>query len=101
MQKLDEFIEDLLKKKGLSDVDEEIKKDLKADMENQLNRQLNRAAIQALPEEKAAELAKLVEKPDFGTEKMTEFVQKSGVDFNKIALETLQQFKKLYLGEEV
>ncbi|MBQ6410074.1 hypothetical protein IJI18_02350 [Candidatus Saccharibacteria bacterium] len=100
MQKIDDFLESLLKKKGLSDVDPEIKKDLMADMRNQLEAQLNRAAIQSLSEEKAQELANLIGKPDFTTEKLTEFMQKSGVDFEKIALETLQQFKKLYLGEE-
>lgn len=100
MQKIDDFIEDLLKKKGLSDVDEEVKKDLINDMKTQLETQLNRACIQALPEEKAKELATLIEKPDFTAQKMTEFVQKSGVDFGQIALETLQKFKSLYLGEE-
>ena len=100
MQKLDEFLEGLLKKKGLSDIDPEIKKEQIADMKNQLETQLNRVAIQSLSEEKAAELAKMVDKPDFTTEKLTKFMQKSGVDFDQIAQKTMQQFKKLYLGEE-
>lgn len=101
MQKLDDFLEDLLKKKGLSDVDPEIKKDLIADMRNQLETQLNRAAIQSLSEEKAKEMANLVDKPDFTTEKLTKFMQKSGVNFDQIALETLQQFSDLYLNKEI
>ena len=70
-------------------------------MRKQLEAQLNRAAIQSLSEEKAKELAGLVDKSDFTTEKVTDFMQKSGVDFEKIALETMQKFEKLYLGEEV
>ncbi|MDO5480477.1 MAG: DUF5663 domain-containing protein [Candidatus Saccharibacteria bacterium] len=100
MQKIDEFIEDLLNKKGLSGVDEEAKKDLITEMKTQLEEQLNRAAVQALPEEKAKELADLVDKPDFTTKEMAKFMQESGVDFNQIALETMQKFAKLYLGEE-
>ena len=100
MQKLDDFLEGLLKKKGLFNVDPEIKADLIADMKSQLEAQLNRAAVQSLSEEQAKELAELAKQPDFDIQKMTEFMQKSGVDFDKIALETMQKFEELYLGEE-
>lgn len=101
MQKISEFIEGLLKEKGIFIDDPEIRKETVADMAEKLEDQINRACVEALPEEKAAELAKIITAPDFNEEKMTEFMQNSGVDMEKIATETMQKFRELYLnGEE-
>ncbi|MBR3324213.1 hypothetical protein IKG24_01595 [Candidatus Saccharibacteria bacterium] len=99
MQNIDEFIESLLKDKGI-EVEPEIREELKADMKKRLLEQINRAAIQSLSEEKAAELAKLVEKPDFTDEQMTKFIQDSGVNLTEVALETMLRFRSFYLGIE-
>ena len=100
MQNIDEFIESLLNDKGITTVEPEVKEELKADMKKRLEDQINRAAVQALPEEKAAELAKLVENPDFTNEKMTEFMQNSGVNLTEVALDTMLKFRSFYLGAE-
>ena len=100
MQNVDEFIESLLNDKGITDIDPEIKEDLKADMKKRLLDQIDRAAIQALPEDKAVELAKLVEQPDFTNEKMTEFMQKSGVNLTEVVADTMLKFRGFYLGTE-
>ena len=76
------------------------REELKADMKKRLEDEINRAAIEALPEEKAAELAKLVEEPDFTNEKMTEFIKNSGVNLTEVALETMLKFRSFYLGAE-
>lgn len=99
MQNLDEFIENLLNEKGI-EVEPDIKEELKADMKAKLLDQINRAAIQSLSEEKAEELAKLVEQPDFTNEKMTEFIQNSGVNLTEVALDTMLKFRSFYLGVE-
>lgn len=99
MQNVDEFIESLLNDKGM-EVEPDIREDLKADMKKRLLDQIDQAAIQALPEEKAAELAKLVEDPSFTNEKMTEFMQNSGVNLAEVALETMLRFRNFYLGTE-
>ena len=100
MQNIDEFIESLLNDKGVTDVDPEIREELKADMKKRLEDQINRAAIETLSEEKAAELAKLIDEPDFTNEKMTEFMQNSGVNLTEVALETMLKFRSFYLGTE-
>ena len=100
MQNIDEFIESLLNDKGITDVDPEVREDLKADMKSRLEDQINRAAIAALSEEKAAELAKLVDDPDFTNEKMTKFMQDSGVNLTEVALDTMLKFRSFYLGTE-
>ena len=100
MQTIDEFIESLLNDKGITNIEPEIREELKADMKKRLEDEINRAAIEALPEEKAAELAKLVEQPDFTNEKMTEFITNSGVNLTEVALETMLRFRNFYLDAE-
>ncbi len=100
MQNIDEFIESLLNDKGITDVDPETKEELKTDMKNRLLDQINRAAIMQLSEEKAAELADLVDNPDFTNEKMTEFLQNSGVNLTEVALDTMLKFRGFYLEGE-
>ncbi|MBQ3293449.1 hypothetical protein IJG93_04120 [Candidatus Saccharibacteria bacterium] len=99
MQNIDEFIESLLNDKGI-EVEPDIREDLKADMKKRLEDQINRAAIQALSEEKADELAKRLEDPNFTNEDMAKFMQDSGVNLAEVALETMLKFRGFYLGTE-
>lgn len=100
MQSVDEFIESLLVDKGITDVEPEVKAELKKEMTTRLLDQINKAAIMQLSEEKAAELATMVDDPNFTNEKMTEFMQNSGVNLAEVALETMLQFRNFYLSSE-
>ena len=55
MQKINEFVETLLKEKGISIDDLEAKKQVVADMAKKLEAEINRAAVNALSDEKAQE----------------------------------------------
>ena len=100
MQNIDDFIENLLVDKGITELDPEIKEELKTDMKKRLVNQINRSAVLQLGEEKAAELAGLVDDPDFTNEKMTEFLQNADIDFTGIALDTMSKFRNFYLQGE-
>ena len=100
MQSIDEFIESLLNDKGVTNIEPEIKEELKADMKERLEDEINRAAVEALSEEKADELVKLIDQPDFTNEKMTEFMKNSGVNLTEIVLDTMLKFRSFYLGAE-
>ena len=100
MQNIDEFIESLLNDKGITNVEPEVREELKKDMKAKLLDQIDRAAIQALPEDKAAELAEKVGDPNFTNEDMTKFIQDSGVNLTEVALETMLKFRGFYLGTE-
>ena len=93
MQNIDEFIEDLLNKKGISIDDPEIRAGTISDMKEKLEKQIDRACIESLSEENAKELASLIDQPDFNNDKMTEFMLNSGVDMEKITLETMECLK--------
>ena len=97
MQNIDDFIESLLVDKGI-DVEPDIKEELKNEMKAKLLKEINEAAIRALSEEKAEELAKLVDDPEFTDEKLTEFIQQSGVDLTQITIDTALKFRNFYLG---
>lgn len=98
IQKIDEFIESILDEKGITDIEPDVRSELVEDMKKRLLDQINKAAIMKLSEEKAAELATLVDDPNFTNEKMTEFMQNSGVNLSEVTLETMLQFRSLYLG---
>ena len=98
MQNIDEFIEQLLKDKDVTDLAPETKAELISDMKTRLLDQVNRAAIMELPDDKAEELAHLVEDPNFTDEQMAEFVQNAGVNLTEVALETMLKFRSFYLG---
>ena len=99
MQSVDEFISQLLNDKGITDLDPETEADLKNEMKTRLEEQINKAAVMQLSEEKAAELAKMVDEPDFTNEKLTEFMQNSGVNLTQVALDTMLKFRSFYLGQ--
>lgn len=97
-QNIDDFISQLLVDKGIKDLEPEIEEDLKNDMKTRLMDQINKAAVMQLSEEKAAELAGMVDDPDFTNEKLTEFMQNSGVNLTEVAIDTMLQFRSAYLG---
>ncbi len=100
MQNLDEFIEQLLIDKGITNQDPEVKKELIEEMKNRLLDQIDRAAIMQLSEEKADELTKKLDDPEFTNEKMTEFMKESGVDLTQVTIDTMMRFREYYLEPE-
>lgn len=98
MQNVDEFIENLLSEKGIVNLEPDVKAELKKEMTDRLVDQINKAAIMQLSEDKAANLAKLIEEPDFNNEKMAEFMQNSGVNLTEVTLDTMLKFRNFYLG---
>ena len=100
MEKVDEFIEQLLNEKGITDVEPEIKEELKKEMRTRLIEQIDRAAIMQLSEDKAAELAGKTEDPNFTNENLAQFIQESGVDLTQVAIDTMLEFRNYYLNPE-
>jgi uncharacterized protein (UPF0261 family) len=98
MQNIDDFIETLLKEKGITDIDPEIQTEVKEEMKGRLLDQINKAAVMELSEEKAAELAEKVNDPNFTNEQMTEFMQNAGVNLVEVAADTMLKFRSFYLG---
>ena len=99
MENLETFVDQLLDEKQLQ-VDEEVRAELKADMMARLLDQIDKAAVNELSEEQAIELANKLDDPNFTDEEFSKFIANSGVDLERVALETMLQFRLLYLGDD-
>jgi hypothetical protein len=97
MDNVEQFIDQLIDEKDLN-LEDDVRQELKVDMINRLLDQIDAASINALPEDKAIELADKLDDPDFSDDDLTEFMRNSGVDLEKVALETMVQFRLLYIG---
>ncbi len=99
IQPLNEFFNNLLKEKGLTNLEHSVKQSMIAEMTTLLMDQINKAAIMKLSEEQADKLARLIDDPNFTNEKMTEFIVNSGVNLTEVTLDTMLKFRELYLGK--
>lgn len=97
MNNLGEFIDQLIKDKNVSGLTDEVREVLAEDLTQRLVDQIDRAVIEALPEEKAVELSEKLDDENFGDSEVEAFVASSGVDVQKVALETALRFRDLYL----
>lgn len=77
-----------------------MRQELKQDLTQRLMDQIDRAALAALPEDKAIELANKLDDENFSDEDAAEFMKNSGVDLQSVALETMMRFRELYLGDK-
>ena len=97
MDNVEQFIDQLIDEKDLN-LEDDVRQELKVDMINRLLDQIDKASINALPEDKAIELADKLDDPDFTDDQVADFMRNSGVDLERVALETKMQFRLLYLG---
>ena len=101
MEQVDEFIDRLIEERGSEGLSNDAKVELKKTLTQELLNQIDKAAIYALPEDKAIELAKKTDNPNFTDEDMAKFIQDTGVDLQTVALNTMVEFRKFYLqGKE-
>ena len=99
MEQIDEFMDRLIEERGSTNLSEDARKELKQVLTQELLDQIDKAAIYALPEDKAIELAKKTDDPNFTNDDMAKFIQDSGVDLQQIALHTMVEFRNFYLAE--
>jgi hypothetical protein len=97
---LDRFINQILDEKQLSGVTPEVRVQLVADLKERLLDQINRALITALPEEKIVEFNLLLDDETASDEAIRQFITNSGVDVQKVTLQTMLRFSELYLGRQ-
>lgn len=93
----DAFIKEMLNAKQWSTaVDDEVKQQLEADLKNRLMDQIDRAVIEAMPEDKVNGLNELLDR-EASEDEVRHFIQQSGVDTQRVTLETMLRFRDLYL----
>ena len=101
MDKVHEFVGNLLVEKGITDIEDDVRQHLIEDMTDLLMQQINNAAIRALPEEKAIELAEKLDNGSIKSEDIAQYMTDNGVNLEEIAVITMVRFRDLYLGNTV
>ncbi len=96
MDQLDIFIKEIIDTKQLPGITEEAKEGLREEMRERLLDQINRALVEALPEQKAAELSALLD-TDPSDEQVQAFITESGVAIEKVTAQTMLNFRNRYL----
>lgn len=95
---LERFINEILDEKQLPGVTPEVRIQLVTDLKERLLDQINRALITALPEVKIVEFNTLLDDETVSDESIQQFIADSGVDVQKVTLQTMLRFSELYLG---
>lgn len=98
MEQVSQFMDSLLEEKGITDLDDETRETLKRDMIERLMNQIDTALVNALPEDKLTEFNERINDPDFSNDDATQFFVDAGLDVQRIALQTMIEFRMLYLG---
>lgn len=94
---LDVFIEDILNRKQLTGVTDEVRQQVASDLKERLLDQIQRALIDAMSDEKLAEFNQLLESGDLSGADVQNFIAQSGVDTRAVTVQTMLTFSSLYL----
>lgn len=95
---LDRFINEILDEKQLLGVTPEVRVQLVSDLKERMLDQINRALITALPDDKMTEFNTILDDETVSDEAVTQFIATSGVDVQKVTIQTMLRFSELYLG---
>lgn len=99
MDKIESFVDQLIREKGV-DISEEDREDVRQDIIDHLLDLIDLASAAALPEDKAVSLANVMDDAELTDDQITKYMEKNGVDFNKVADETMEQFRLAYLKSD-
>lgn len=88
----------LLIEKGFTDLDEDTKKDMINDLVEREYSFIERSVIAALPEDKRAEVNKMIENDAVSDDAVQKVIAESGIDTETITSEALTKFREIYLG---
>lgn len=100
LDRLDVLIQEILNGKNIPETNRELREQLARDLKERLLNRINRSVIEAVPQEKLAELDELMGVPDTSEQQIRALILSSGIDLKHITLETMRQFKAEYLGAD-
>lgn len=93
---LDEFINEIIKEKNVTDLSPEVVEQLRSDLRDRLEDRINAAILDKVPEEKLEEFENLLDGQDQG--KLQEFISAIIPDLDVVVSLELLSFRKLYLS---
>lgn len=96
---ISKFISDLIEAKNFKTLDDDVRQQLEKDLKIRLLNQIDRAVIEKLPENKVDGLNDLLDR-NASQQEIQQYIDMSGVNRQKVTLETMLRFRSLYLGDK-
>lgn len=97
MDHIDSFLSEILDKKQLTGMNDDVRADVIEEMRTSLLDQINRALVDALPDDKLDQFQQLAEDPNATDEAVQAFIQESGINVEEVTASTMLRFRDLYL----
>lgn len=94
---LNKFINQILDAKQLTGLTDAVRAQVVDDLRERMLNQINRALVDAMPDEKIAEFNSLLDDETLTDEAVQQFIVDSGVDVQKVTLQTMLRFSELYI----
>ncbi|HUD07057.1 MAG TPA: DUF5663 domain-containing protein [Candidatus Saccharimonadales bacterium] len=98
MENVNQFIEQLLKDKGLPKLDEEVHKQLVSDLSARLIDFINRKLIEVMPEQDINSFIELLDEDPISAEKIERFIDEKVPNKQRVTTDAMVEFRSLYLG---
>ena len=98
---IDQFLGQILDEKKITAATPEVRQQLIDDLRFHLMGQIDRAMVNALSAEQVTRLNQLLDQEDLTDQQVQEFFRSSGIDGERVALDTMIKFRQYYLGSVV
>ena len=95
---IDRFINQILDEKKIPGDSPQVRPTLVADLRARLINQIDRAMINALSAEQLDQLSQMLDGQALTDEQLQDFFRQSGIDGQRVALDTMIRFRNYYLG---
>lgn len=92
------FVSQMMKDKGLSEMNEAERSELKAKLMKELDSQIERACVAAMSDEQLIQMNEMLD-TGASDEEIGELFETSGVDFEAVTAQAMQAFRNNFLKE--
>lgn len=99
MEQVRQFVEQMLRDKGMPPMDEEVYKQLVDDLQNRLIDFINRRVIGSMSEQDAAGLEHVLDEQPIDPAKVQGYIDAHVPDKQQITLNAMMEFRSQYLGQ--
>ncbi len=93
-----EFIDQMMLERNLLTGDQQQNQQLRAELSAQLDQAIQRSVLEALPDEKLAELSQMLDRGDISDDEIEKFFDDAGVDYTQAVARAIEDFRANYIN---
>lgn len=95
---IDDFINELLVAKKFDGLGDGVREQVRLDLLSRLSDQIDRAVIDAMSDSQIDTFTEMIDR-GASQQELQAYIVQSGVDIERVTLETMLRFRSLYIGE--